>query len=98
MQFVDWYSVPPENQSEDCLYLDVFAPARSLGGDALLPIWVYFHGGSFAGGQAGARWSVPRLVDVVVVVPQYRLGALGFYAPGAPPPNLGIQDQRLALR
>jgi carboxylesterase type B len=31
-------------------------------------------------------------------VPQYRLGALGFYAPGAPPPNLGIQDQRLALR
>jgi para-nitrobenzyl esterase len=98
MQFVDWYSVPPENQSEDCLYLDVFAPARSLGGDALLPIWVYFHGGSFAGGQAGATWSIPQLVGVVVVAPQYRLGAFGFYAPEVPPPNFGIQDQRLALR
>jgi len=98
LQALDWYNVDPEDQNEDCLYLNVYAPAHSLGTDAMLPIMVYFHGGSFAGGTLDSMWNMTRHTGVVVVEPQYRLSALGFFASDETPSNFGLEDQRLALK
>ncbi|OXA59192.1 Esterase FE4 [Folsomia candida] len=60
--------------SEDCLYLNVYAPAN-------LPVLVYIHGGYFhCGGTAfpGAHNFMDQ--NVVVVVLSYRLGALGLFS------------------
>lgn len=67
--------------SEDCLYLDIYAPADAdEGGD--LPVMVWIHGGSNVWGYAaqydGSQLSTGQ--DVLVVVLQYRLGPLGFFA------------------
>jgi para-nitrobenzyl esterase len=97
-QALDWYGVDPDDQAEDCLYLNVYAPVHSLGRDALLPIMVWFHGGSFAAGRPDGMWNITRLTGIVGVEPQYRLSALGFFASKAPPSNFGLEDQRLALK
>lgn len=67
--------------SEDCLYLDIYAPAEAGEGDDL-PVMVWIHGGSNVWGYAG-QYDASQLAtdqDVVVVVIQYRLGPLGFFA------------------
>ena len=69
-------------QSEDCLFLNVWAPAASP--EKLRPVLVWIHGGGFTVGSG----SIPMLNglrlseagDIVVVNFNYRLGALGFYA------------------
>jgi para-nitrobenzyl esterase len=68
--------------SEDCLYLNVFAPATGSGH----PVMFYIHGGGFLVGDAGDMGIGPLLNgtylaayrNVVVVTINYRLGALGF--------------------
>ena len=82
------------NQSEDCLFLNVWTPPGSgcSGGQpcpqAKLPVMVFIHGGAFFLGSGG--WKEPALFDgtylavsanVVVVTFNYRLGALGFLQP-----------------
>jgi para-nitrobenzyl esterase len=66
-------------QSEDCLYLNVWTPA--LDGKRR-PVMVWIHGGAFtigSGSQALYDGSVlARRGDVVVVTVNYRLGPLGF--------------------
>ena len=68
--------------SEDCLALDVYAPAGAGPEDASRPVMVWIHGGGnvwgFAGQYDGGQLASDQ--DVVVVVVQYRLGALGFFA------------------
>ncbi|KAH9368379.1 hypothetical protein HPB48_012691 [Haemaphysalis longicornis] len=88
--------------SEDCLFLNVFAPA---GNDAdLKPIVVYIHGGGFTFGGISMKIFDPSELaargDLVVVVAAYRLGALGFLYMGVEdaPGNMGLYDQLLALR
>jgi para-nitrobenzyl esterase len=68
--------------SEDCLYLNVFAPAGAKS-KARLPVMFWIHGGGYAGGSA----SEPRhngdflpLKGVVLVTINYRLGVFGFLA------------------
>ena len=90
---------------EDCLYLNVFAPA---GGAAGKPVLVWIHGGAFvigSGSQSVYDGSqLARRGDVVVVTINYRLGALGFLhladlcpdLPGAVS-NPGMRDQVAAL-
>ncbi len=69
----------PGEQSEDCLYLNVWTP--SLEG-ARRPVMVWIHGGAFATGAGSlGTYSGKYLAargDVVVVTINYRLGALGF--------------------
>jgi para-nitrobenzyl esterase len=72
---------PPSGASEDCLYLNVWTPAKSAGDR--LPVLVWIYGGGFNGGST----SVPvhdgaRLArrGVVLVSIAYRVGVLGFYA------------------
>ena len=90
---------------EDCLYLDVFAPA--VPPRDLLPVMVFLHGGAYVLGDDsefglydGAR--LASNASVVVVTLDYRLGVLGFLAHPAlraagHTSNLGLLDQRAAL-
>jgi para-nitrobenzyl esterase len=90
--------------SEDCLYLNVFAPGG--GHDRNLPVMVWVHGGSLLVGESD-DYNPAALVrhGVIVVTINYRLGALGFLAdaalashPGGPSGNYGLEDQQAALR
>ena len=69
--------------SEDCLYLNVFAPALAPEevpiGSARLPVMVWIHGGGNHLGSA-APYDAGRLAQehrLIVVAVQYRLGVLG---------------------
>lgn len=88
--------------SEDCLYLNVYAPKS--GGPH--PVMVWIHGGAFYLGQSDA-YNPEALVAQgnVVVTINYRLGALGFLAHplltaehGTASGNYGLMDQQAALR
>ncbi|KCZ57348.1 hypothetical protein HY29_01075 [Hyphomonas beringensis] len=66
---------------EDCLYLDVYAPSGSSA-DSDLPVMFWIHGGSNIWGRA-EQYDGSKLAEsgqVVVVVVQYRLGPLGWFA------------------
>jgi para-nitrobenzyl esterase len=92
------------NQSEDCLYLNVWTPAAD---GARRPVLVWIHGGGFTIGTGGdPRYEGAALAargNVVVVTLNYRLGALGFlHTPDFPADagitaNCGILDQIRAL-
>ncbi|MEU8036114.1 carboxylesterase family protein [Streptosporangium sp. NPDC049078] len=91
----------PGSEAEDCLYLNVTAPASS-GGKRLKPVMVWLHGGSLTKG-AGSDYDARRLAvrgDVVVVTVNYRLGIFGFFGyPGLENSGaFGIEDQQAALR
>src|ERR1700751_2255629 len=65
--------------SEDCLTLNVWAPANAK---AKLPVMVWIHGGGFvAGGSSEPRQDGHNLAQhgVVVVSMNYRLGVFGFF-------------------
>jgi para-nitrobenzyl esterase len=92
--------------SEDCLYLNVWAPAKP--GWKKLPVMVWIFGGGFqAGGTSEPRQDGAHLATkgVVVVSMNYRLGVFGFFShPGLSAEsghgsgNYGIMDQTAALR
>lgn len=93
--------------SEDCLYLNVYAPAGATAASKL-PVMFWIHGGGYAGGAA----SEPRhngdalpTHGVVLVTINYRLGALGFLAATelqkeaeGHAGNYGLMDMIAALR
>lgn len=89
--------------SEDCLYLNVYAPTR-VSSNSRLPVMVYIHGGGFMASQSNLELDGTALVNegVIVVSVAYRLGSLGYlraigdgYRFNG---NQGIQDQQLALQ
>src|SRR5579871_4673593 len=96
---------PPGPFSEDCLYLNVYAPA-SRGGFGGRPVLVWIHGGGLVQDAARDYDGTKLAADgVVVVTINYRLGALGFLAhpalasgPGGTAGNYGLMDQQAALR
>jgi para-nitrobenzyl esterase len=89
---------PP--MAEDCLYLNVTAPAGATG----RPVLFWLHGGGFEAGQGPnqADDGVPfaQSHGLVIVTINYRLGALGFLdVPGERPTGAaGLHDQIAALR
>jgi len=95
----------PGTLGEDCLSLNVYTPAAD---DGRRPVMVWFHGGGFiTGSSTQSIYEASRLAirgDVVVVTANYRLGVLGFLAPGAAgldipgaTDNAGMLDQVAAL-
>ena len=82
--------------SEDCLYLNVFAPA-SYG--SARPVLVWIHGGGYVHGDGGdPLFDGGRLAlaqDCVVVALNYRLGLWGFVP--FTDRNVGLADQIAAL-
>lgn len=82
-----------EEQSEDCLYVNVWSP--SLEPEALLPVMVWIHGGGFLNGSGSADWYDGAQLakrGVVVVNLNYRLGAFGFLAHPDVGTNFGVLD------
>lgn len=89
--------------SEDCLYLNVYAPHRndSSGAGVSHPVMVYIHGGGYeVGTPVISPGDVIPLWGVVLVTIQYRLGPFGFVTTGDPvaPGNYGMLDQIAALK
>ncbi|HKR93865.1 MAG TPA: carboxylesterase family protein, partial [Candidatus Angelobacter sp.] len=67
--------------SEDCLYLNIWTPAKSL--KDRLPVMFWIHGGGFTRGTANTsayNGEVLARKGVVVVTINYRLGIFGFFA------------------
>jgi len=96
-----------DGMSEDCLYLNVWTPARS--GKEHLPVLVYFYGGGFqAGDGSEGRYDGESMArrGIVAVTVNYRLNVFGFFshpeltkesshhASG----NYGLLDQYAVLR
>ncbi|KYB27545.1 neuroligin-3 [Tribolium castaneum] len=91
------------HQSEDCLYLNIYAPYRGNSGSyRRYPVMVFIHGESF-------EWNSGNPYDgsvlaaygkVIVVTLNYRLGVLGFLKVGSGDylkSNFGLVDQIAAL-
>ncbi|MEM8768040.1 MAG: carboxylesterase family protein, partial [Pseudomonadota bacterium] len=100
------YSRGAIDPSEDCLYLNVWAPDDA---DAPLPVLVWFHGGGNTTGQADSLvFDGSHLASkgAIVVTAKYRLGLLGFFAHPEltaesgrnASGNYGLMDQLAALR
>ena len=96
-----------DGMSEDCLYLNVWTPAKSA--KERLPVLVYFYGGGFiAGDGSEPRYDGESMArrGVVAVTLNYRLGLFGFLAhpelskesPQHASGNYGLLDQAAALR
>ena len=91
--------------TEDCLYLNVFAPLPKTGA-AKKAVIVWFYGGGLFSGESndynGSK--LARRGDVVFVSLNYRVGAFGFFShpaingEGHTFGNYGIMDQQFALR
>ena len=97
-------------QSEDCLYLNIWAPADAIGNEeSKLPVAFWVHGGAFFNGYGheitmdGDAWAKR---GVILVTINYRLGIFGFLAhpklsaetPDGTSGNYGIYDQVAALK
>lgn len=94
-------------QDEDCLYLNVWAPADTA--RTRRPVMVWFHGGGFTGGSGSdERADGAQLAarGAVVVSFNYRSGLFGFFAHRGlsaesehrTSGNYGLLDQIAALR
>ncbi|KAJ7616042.1 aEsta [Roridomyces roridus] len=98
--------------SEDCLFIDVYAPALTK--NKLFPVWFFIQGGGYIEDfnpdyngtdvvvQSGGNVrDAPGLHNVVLVTFNYRVGAFGFLASERVSRdgalNVGLLDQRKAL-
>ncbi|HEY2661503.1 MAG TPA: carboxylesterase/lipase family protein [Caulobacteraceae bacterium] len=98
----------PEQVSEDCLTLNVWAPAAKA--DHPLPVMVWLHGGGHVAGTGALPYydGTSFAQDgVILVTINYRLGYLGYFAhpaltreaaSDAPLGDYGTTDQLAALR
>ena len=102
----EWNVDPEIPMDEDCLYLNVWTPAKSA--DEKLPVFVwYFGGGLREGNTQEMEFDGERIArrGVVVVTVNYRLNVFGFLShpqlfaeqPDAPA-NFGHLDQQYGTR
>jgi len=93
--------------SEDCLYLNVWTPAKKT--DDKLPVLVYFYGGGLVAGDGSEyRYDGESMArrGIVTVTVNYRLSVFGFFAhpgltresPYKASGNYGLLDQAAALK
>ena len=92
--------------SENCLFLNVFAPETAREGDRL-PVILYIHGGGFTGGCGhekhfdGPVWPKEGVIGVTI---NYRLGPMGFAClpelkeEAGYTGNYGLYDQMTAMQ
>jgi para-nitrobenzyl esterase len=96
-----------DGMSEDCLYLNVWSPAKSA--DEKLPVLVYFYGGGFAAGDGSeSRYDGENMAKkgIITLTVNYRLGIWGFFShpeltkesPNHASGNYGLLDQNAALK
>jgi para-nitrobenzyl esterase len=69
--------------AEDCLALNIWAPAAAFGSErSALPVYVFIHGGAFSSGSGEVLlYDGERLAKkgIIVVTINYRLGVFGFF-------------------
>ena len=98
----EWHVDPNLRMDEDCLYLNIWTPARSP--DEKLPVYVWYFGGGLQVGYPSEMefdGSGSLAGEVVVVTINYRLNVFGFLchpeitaeSPEAPA-NFGHLDQK----
>jgi len=99
-------NLPPGNcpvygQSEDCLFLTVMSPSEPSSDPNGYPVFFWIHGGAYTQGIGncalydGTTFAQNNVITVVI---NYRLGALGFLASESMTGNYGLLDQRLAMQ
>jgi para-nitrobenzyl esterase len=97
----------PSGKSEDCLYLNIWTPAKSS--NDRIPVLVWIYGGGFSFGSTSDAVSTGEKLaqkGVVYVSIAYRVGQLGFLAhpelsaenPEHVSGNYGLLDQIAALK
>lgn len=96
-----------DTMSEDCLYLNVWVPAKQSA--KKLPVLVYFYGGGFVSGDGSEpRYDGESMAQkgIIAITVNYRLGIFGFFAHPEltkesahhASGNYGLLDQNAALR
>ncbi|MFE3847035.1 carboxylesterase/lipase family protein [Flavobacterium sp. LB3P45] len=96
-----------DGTSEDCLYLNIWSPAKSA--NEKLPVLVYFYGGGFAAGDGSEnRYDGENMAKkgIITLTVNYRLGIWGFFthpeltkeSPNHASGNYGLLDQNAALK
>ena len=87
--------------SEDCLYLNIWRPAK-LKDREKIPVIIYIHGGSNKGGWSYEPNYIGRDLakhGIVVVTIAYRLGVFGYFShPNLTHSNFGLLDQIQAIK
>ncbi len=94
--------------SEDCLYLNLWAPTEVQAGEKL-PVLVWFHGGAFtSGGASKVEFNGEQLASkgIIVIAVNYRLNIFGWFvhpdlsaeAESKTSGNYGLLDQVAALK
>ncbi len=102
----EWHVDPDIPMDEDCLYLNIWTPAKT--DDEKLPVLVWYFGGAYQWGYtAEMEFDGERLASrgIIVVSVNYRLGVFGFLShpqitkenPEAPG-NFGLLDQQAGLK
>ncbi len=92
---------------EDCLYLNIWSPAKTA--EDKLPVFIWIHGGGlFAGSGVECVCDgdgFAKRKDVIVVTINYRLNVFGFFAHpdlskegGGCSGNYGLHDMRMACQ
>lgn len=75
------FIAPPEPLSEDCLYLNVWTPAKSI--KEKLPVLMWIYGGGFVSGSAAcAVYDGEALAKqgIIFISINYRVGVFGFFS------------------
>lgn len=105
----EFFTDDGHQNSEDCLYLNIYSPVPGKT-DAGLPVAMYIHGGAFASGYCyerqflgGEEWAKH---GVILVTINYRLNVFGFLShpylssesPKGVSGNYGLLDQITALK
>ncbi len=96
-----------DGMKEDCLYLNVWTPAKT--GEERLPVLVYFYGGGlFTGDGSEPRYDGASMArqGIVALTVNYRLNVFGFLShpeltkesPNKASGNYGFLDQAAALQ
>ena len=96
-----------DKMSEDCLYLNIWTPAKTM--NEKLPVFIYFNGGGLmAGSGSEPRYAGLSLArkGIVAITANYREGVFGFFAhPGLSKEtsykgsgNYGFMDQAAAIK
>ncbi|KAI5241540.1 putative liver carboxylesterase 4 [Aureobasidium subglaciale] len=101
------FSSGSENISEDCLYMNIWAPKNATA-ESKLPVFLWIYGGRFEGGAGSVpTYDGSHLAanDMIVVTFNYRMGPFGFLAHPElqtesahnSTGNYGIMDQQHAI-
>ena len=107
MVYTSEFLIPEKPISEDCLYLNVWTPAKTK--TEKKPVFVWIYGGGFTSGGSGCDiydGEAMAKKGIIFVSINYRVGVFGFFAhpeltkesDGKASGNYGLLDQIAALK